>query len=223
MKWEPTGAEMMKALLMVICDEERPTDCLFWHGSPTDSRLQNQSAAATIANLYKVGGTRNIIVNGLNEKTCREKDFPYPGYEIFMNELAAVSVQRKDIIVMPPALHTAAESENLLRLMKERGWKSVTITSAPQHQLRCFLQIIDSMKRLGIYVRAYNRTSQKVSWREPLKKTVLGGGEIGGTLIDHVQAEYDRIVKYADPTGTGYSMNATIPEMFEYLKAREEM
>lgn len=221
--WKPTSEETMKALLMVLCDEARKTDCLFWHGSPTNSTEHNFEAAKEIANLYHSYCTRTIIINGLSRRTCKERHLCYPGHEDFTNELEFAGVSPQNITAIPPANHTAAESETLLVMMKERGWESVTIVSQPHHQLRCFLQIIASMKKLGIFVSVYNRTSPKVSWREPPKKPLLGGGEIDGTLVDHVQGEHDRIVKYADPTGTGYSLNATIPEMFEYLKTRDSI
>lgn len=221
MPWNPTSAEMMKALLMVMMDRGAETDCLFWHGSPTNSWMQNRGVASAIANFWKAGGTKNIIINGLTAAECHAKNLCYPGQEGFLEHLEAMSVPGEKVMIAPRAYHTAAESEALLLMMKERGWKSVTISSQPHHQLRCFLQIIASMQKLGIWVKAYNWTSSLADWSEPLKKPLLGGGEIDGTLVDHVQGEHDRIVKYADPTGTGYSLNATIPEMFEYLKTRD--
>lgn len=221
--WHPSSEEMMKALLMVLTDTgiEAPTECLFWHGSPTNSRSHDRYAARSIAKFYRAGGTDNIVVNGMDGKTCKERNLCYPGHEMFIGELRSLGVAAEDITMIPPSNHTAAESENLLRMCLQRNWKSVTITSAPHHQLRCFLQIIASMTKLGIRVDAYNRTFYEVDWREPLKKPLLDGGEIDGMLVDHVQAEHDRIVKYANADGVQFTKNATIPEMFDYLKTRE--
>ncbi|MDP1719307.1 MAG: hypothetical protein Q8L24_02690 [bacterium] len=221
--WKPTSEEMMKALLMVLTDKSTTTDCLFWHGSPTNSRLQNWMASVAIADFCGASGTKNIIVNGLTATECRAKNLCYKGREYFLEALSARNIAREQVIIAPGTYHTAAESEALLVMMKEHGWKSVTIVSQPHHQLRCFLQIIASMKKLGIYVKAYNWTSWVVDWSESLEKPLLGGGSMDGTLVDQVQGEHDRIVHYADPTDTGYSLNATIPEMFEYLKTREQM
>lgn len=223
MKWEPTSAEMMKAMLAVLLDKEAATDCLFWHGSPTDSARQTRAQAGMIAHLDRTAWFGKVIINGLTGGTCNAKNLCYPGAEIFRAALVSLGVNDGDIIEIPPANHTAAESEALLKLMKDREWNSVAIVSQPHHQLRCFLQIIASMKKLGIPVAAYNRTPRNVDWYESLKKPVLGGGEIDGTLADHVAAENERITKYADPTGTDYSLNATIPEMFEYLKTRDSI
>ncbi|MDO8467192.1 MAG: hypothetical protein Q7S83_03590 [bacterium] len=223
MKWEPTSAEMMKAVLMVLMDKEKKTDCLFWHGSPTTSTAHNREAAITIGRFYKEKMTKNIFLNGHSHLVCSLRGLAYPGLEVFTDELERCGVRRDDISIIAGADHTAAESETLLKMMHDQDLRAVTIVTAPHHQLRCFLQIIASMKKLGIFVKAYNRTFHVVDWSKPLAKPLLGGGTMDGTLVDHVQGEYDRIVKYAQKDGVDFTPNATIPEMFEYLRIRDEM
>jgi len=57
-------------------------------------------------------------------------------------------------------------------------------------------------------------------------KNVLGSGTVLGAMDKHVEAELERVVKYAQavrPDGLQYTRHATIPEMFEYLKKRDEL
>jgi hypothetical protein len=79
---------------------------------------------------------------------------------------------------------------------------------------------VASMEKLGINANVYNKTFHTMDWKGQLSKPLLGGGEIKGLVMDHVAAEYERIVKYAQKGGIGYTRHATIQEMFEYLKKR---
>lgn len=140
-------------------------------------------------------------------------------------------VSEKSIIILPPSSHTGAESRNLLLLAKERGWTKLAIASQPHHQLRCFLQIVALMSEVDYYPAVYNAPPPPIAWNYPMTKPVMAGGtamteDVMGTLPDHIAAEMERIVMYAQPLvdgGPKYTRNANFQEMFEYLDRRAKM
>lgn len=221
--WEPTPEEIMKAVLIALCDHRKKSDALFIHGSPMDDPYINNGVLNMSANAVHVGMVPLIVLNGISEKTAREKHLCYPGYEPWARELINLGIDPPQILTIPACNHTAAESEALLKLAEQKSWRTLNIISAPHHQLRCFLQIIASMEKLGIDLDVYNLTFSLLgNTTREMKKPLLGGGEITGTIWDHIAAETQRIIKYAQKDGVGYTPHATIPEMLAYVKKRDK-
>jgi hypothetical protein len=134
--------------------------------------------------------------------------------------LAHLDVPAINISLIPPAEHTAKESGEVLKLARERGWRTVTIASQPHHQLRCFLQIIELMGKMKFWINVYNLTSCYLPQTRRMAKPLLGGGVLEGTIQDHIAGEYERILKYAQKDGDGFTPHATIPEALAYLDRR---
>jgi len=218
--WQPSADEIMKALLRVLCDEQKSADALFIHGLPTTDDFHNNQALATAVTAYQNGMAKNIVINGLTAGECEKLNLAYQGCDVWLSKLRKLGLASKDLIILPPSPHTAAESENLLRLAQSYKWKSLTITSMPHHQLRCFLAIVEAMSKLGVFLKVYNKTFYTMNWAVEITKPVMGGGAIIGTVIKHVEEEFERIIRYAQPNGVGYTRHATIPEMFNYLAQR---
>ena len=229
-KWEPSALEMMQAMVAVLNDPCEKTDATLLHGAPArsdelDLRLMEKVARSRIIS------NELIVINGLTAKQCQELNLAYVGFEKWLKLIRPAYVPRSRIVVMPASRNTAEESRNFLLMAKERGWKKVTIASYPYHVLRCFLQIIALMKEMDMMdLHVSCATFQGIDWNREMKKPVLGGqtvlgtGDIAGTLPRHIAEEFQRIVAYAqDPklTGKNYTRHATIPEMFEYLKNRK--
>ena len=215
---EPKALEMMEAMLFVLCDEEKRSDALFVHGRGDGA----QEVLFTAYEAYIKGLVPKIILNGLTGARCKELNLDYVGYEQWVQTLHELGVPPHDILLLSPSNHTAAESENFLLMAKEEGWTTLTIVGAPYHQLRCFLQIVASMERLGIDVDVYNLTFHNVNWAKNAAKLLLGGGEITGTRVDQIVGEYERILKYADRNERGFIHHATVQEMFTYLNKRNQ-
>ena len=227
--WSPTPLEVSIAQVAVL-KEPMPVkaDAIFIHGSPTDDRDQDRQLLSLAADYYHSGGTRNIAINGLTVGTCDDRKLAYPGFEIWYAMLRGKRVAEDDIVQIRPSLHTAAESIGLLEMARTKGWETIIISSQPHHQLRCFLQAVAVMQTMDFWPNVYNMTHGGIPWMRPLQKNVLNadaGGPVEGTIIDHIEAEYERLVKYAQtplPAGTkgSFTRHATIPEMMAYLERR---
>lgn len=234
--WRPTPLEMMQANVAVLTDrlpEASGCNAMFIHGGCVRDDGLDQELLESAFNRYASGQVCKIILNGLTLERCRKESQAYDGYEMWQASLLSQGMPGADIYVLPPSSHTAAESKNFLLLAKEEGWDRVAISSRPHHQLRSFLQIIALMDEVDFHPKVYNAVGPGIDWNYSMKKpvmsgkTVMGGGEVQGTLIDHIAAEFDRIVAYAQPPEIvdgkpKYIRNATIPEMLVYLEQRDK-
>jgi hypothetical protein len=229
-KWVPTPLEISQAQVAVLADTlPLQCDAVFIHGSPIrDDQLDRQILKKVMDN-YMQGRFSRIILNGLTEEACREKNLAYAGCGPWIKTLGFVDNPGMDIVLLEPSAHTGAESRNLLKMAKEKGWQKIAISSHPHHQLRCFLQIIALMEEVGWTPDVYNIPGPAIDWNRQLKKPVMAGTgfseDVNGTLSDHIAAEYERIVAYAQQPEVvdgkpKFTRHATIPEMMEYLAKR---
>ena len=187
--------------------------------------------APVVRKAVSVWGPRrkgSLVVNGLTGEECDELNVAYTGLENWLEKLGTFGVQSYSVELLHNAPNTAAESKMLLLMAREKGWATLTIMSYPYHILRCFLQIISLMEESGIWLRVHCQTFQEVEWTRPMAKPVMKGAEpVFGKLPEHIAAEFQRIITYAQepPLENGkpkYTRHATIPEMFGYLERREE-
>jgi len=215
---EPKALEMMQAMLFVLCDEEKKSDALFLHG-----RGDLVEEGLTLAyDLFRRGLTPKIVINGLTAEKCKELNLDYAGHEGWIDILEKIGARREDVLLLPPSNHTGEESENLVSMAKEQGWKTLTIVAAPYHQLRCFLQIIAAILKSDVDLDVYNQTLHNVNWDKHVTKILMGGGAITGTRLDQIAGEYERILKYTKWGDIRFTRHATISEMLAYMEQRNK-
>lgn len=216
---ELNSLSMLKAAQLVLTDKRPKTDALFIHGSPVNSEELDDRILALGASMMNRDETKAIVINGLSDEICAAKKMAYPGGDTWGRKLALLGIA--EVRKIQPSLHTAAESDNLIALAKNEGWKSVVIASLPHHVLRCMCQMVFCLERASSDLKVYARTLDTVDWDMSAKKTVLGGGVVEGTLLDHCEAEAERLVKYADKNGVGYTPHATLEELIAYFGRRD--
>ena len=79
------------------------------------------------------------------------------------------------------------------------------------------------LKRAQSNLKVYTRTLPSIDWQMIAEKGVLGGQSFRGTLVDaHIREEYERLIKYADKDGTGYTPHATLEELIDYYQWRDQ-
>lgn len=232
MSWTPTALELMQGMNVALADHiPEPCDALFIHGSPVRDDELELFLLENSVRFYTEGRVDRIVINGLSAETCRAKNLAYKGCEPWLRTLEELGVPDEGIVVLEPSPHTGAESRNLLKLAKTMEWTKLVIASQAYHQLRCFLQIIALMEEAGFWPDVYNVPAPGVPWDYPMVKPVMAGGtggitgDVQGALPEHIAAEYDRLVMYAQEPGVvdgrpRFTRHATIPEMLKYLKTR---
>jgi hypothetical protein len=227
--WTPTPLEMMLATTVVLSDHI-PFQCeaVLLHGGLS---VQYEPIGNTLTwSVWRQLTNSDVgvaVLNGMTRDECRALHIAYQGYEEWKKDLLDRGVKNESIVLLPPSATTPIESRNFLLMGKQKGWTRLVITTQPHHQLRCFLQIISLMDEVDFHPKVYNAPAPGISWTQRLSKPLLGGGEIEGAFLDHVQNEFKSIAKYAQEPGRTldgsleYTRNATIPEMLEYLDQRD--
>lgn len=228
--WKPTMAEMVAGYLAVLCDERAFTDALFIHSSQGDPELDTMELCEAFYYYTKNYNTRKkIVLNGLTAKQCQELNLAYCGYEKWREYFLSFGIKKGAILLLPPSKHTGAESENLLHLAKEKGWKSMIIMAYPYHLLRCMCQIVAAMEKLQIHLKVYAKTFRfrEIDWQRKMTRivmngaNVLGQGTVDGQMMKHIASELERVEKYAQEGGN-FTRHATIPELLKYLAERDK-
>lgn len=231
-----------RASSLVLMDR-RPeeTSAVFIHGSPAASDKTDTELLKLAVDMVRGQETGALVINGLTDEACKPdgQRLAYPGCDTWGRTLMSLGFE--NFLKIPPSKHTAAESDNLIKLAHEAGWGSVTIMSYPHHILRCMLQMVFCLERAKSELKVYTRTLPTVDWQMVAEKGVLNQAPFSGTLIDaHMREEYERLVKYADrdcfktPDGhmvseleAGpedkrlYTPHATLEELIAYYKWRD--
>ena len=224
--WKPTAEEMFVAQGIVLADQVPACPAMLIHASPIQNAGLDRALIERCVRARNDGLVSKIVINGLKTGVCQENNLAYSGREIFLHILHELGVPREDIIVLKSSFHTKVESQRFLRLAREYGWSSLVISDQPHKQLRCFLAIIASMDEVGFWPDVYNLPGPAIPLHLRMKKPVLRGVEpVDGTILDHLVAEFKRIVQYAQEPEVingvpKFLRNATIPEMFAYLEHR---
>lgn len=212
-----------RASSLVLVDKRMKTGAVFIHGSPAANDAIDTELLKLAVSMVHDQETKSLVINGLTDAACwpNGQRLAYPGCDTWGCTLS--SLEFSDFLMIPPSKHTAAESDNLIKLANEMGWESVTIMSYPHHILRCMLQMVFCLKRAQSNLKVYTRTLPSIDWQMIAEKGVLGGQSFRGALVDaHIREEYERLIKYADKDGTGYTPHATLEELIDYYKWRDQ-
>lgn len=214
---------LCKALLMVLTGPHPATNAVFVHGSPAADDEIDTDLLRLAVDMVAKKEAGSLVINGLTDAECWPggKRLAYPGSDTWGRTLQQIGFSGQ--LMIPSSKHTAAESDNLISLAKEKGWESITIMSYPHHILRCMLQMVFCLARAKSDLKVYTRTLPSINWQKVAEKGVLNNEPFRGTLIEaHVREEYERLIKYADKEGTGYTPHATLNELLVYCQWRDE-
>ncbi|MBX4197924.1 hypothetical protein KW782_01165 [Candidatus Parcubacteria bacterium] len=212
---------MMQAMLLILTDQQPRTDALFIHGVMKTEL--NDIELKLGRNMLHGRLTKRLVLNKMTAAECKKHGIAYGGYEAWLDRLRSLSVEESDILFIPPSVHTGTECDNLITLALEQEWDSLTIMSQPEHLLRCMLQIVYVMEVRNVQLKVYALTPKIVNWGIPAVKMVMNGPTIAGNLFTQIAAEYQRVEKYKDRSGTGYMPHATLDELIAYYHQRDNL
>lgn len=199
-------------------------DAMFIHGACIHDKYIYDAIVRNASNTFLNGVVNNLVINSTSDYGW------YPRPEVWHGWLTDLGVPSESILTISPADKTPDESINLLRLADENGWKDVAISSVSHHQLRCFLQIVAEMQRDPLKKRRiYNKPTCGISWSRELTKRSINPSvkPVVGTFNVHCELEVQNISRYAVPFEDraqvkDFTPHATIEEMFEYLRWRDQ-
>lgn len=117
-------------------------------------------------------------------------DGSIPSWEIKQKFMDSGILEEK-ILIEDQSQHTKGQAINVLRFIKDRGWKKIILVSSPYHQIRAFLTFLAQLRKKGLSdsVHLINAPAHLEWFREiPAKKK---------SAIDLlVEEEIPRLKKY---------------------------
>ncbi|MCB0208222.1 MAG: YdcF family protein [Anaerolineae bacterium] len=141
----------------------------------------------------------------------------YPGYKQWQHELHQLGINSADVAGIPPSteaiLHTRVEAEGLVRYLKATGAKTVSVISAPFHQLRCFMTVVSVALEEMPELKIYSQVGTSLPWHETV---VHSQGTLQLKRSNLIKSELDRITTYQQK-GDLVSTEA----VYDYLTRRD--
>lgn len=226
---EPSALDMMRAMYVSLGDLT-PTRCHahLVHGAPAAEEHLYRKLLQAVADHYHTGTVDAVVLNGLSVEECTRQNQGYRGFEIYRDSLIGFGVPEQSIEVLPPSRHTAAESDNFLKMARVRGWQNLVVSSLPHHQLRCFLQIVALIAQ-PYWCKVYNMTVGGISLASTVSKPAWIDSRwpsVSAPLFDNFEEEFKRILRYAQEPKVingvvEYTRHAMIPEALAYVLWRD--
>lgn len=131
-----------------------------------------------------------------------------PASEMQREFLKRVPNARTDLEVR--SQHTGDQATEIMKMAKERGWKSIIIVASHYHQYRAFLTFLKAMRESGLSL-VLSSSPAKPKWFEILQNNRHE------RRIDALEDEFKKIDAYRNEFGNV----ATYDEGIEYLQWKE--
>lgn len=136
--------------------------------------------------LYKEGWAPLVVISGGVEKPPHS----IPAKEM-MPHLIAAGVPESSILLEEKSMHTRDQGIEIMKLAKEKNWKSIIIVASHYHQYRAYLTILKTLQESGLTLRLINSPARDLLWFQHDEQ---------GRRIDLLDAEMKRIALYT-PNG----------------------
>ena len=155
------------------------------------------------ARLFKDGWAPRVVVSGgINN----------PGYGSFPSDkmkkkLIQAGIPGNKIMVEERSLNTRDQAVEILKLAKNKGWKTIILVASHYHQLRAYLTFLQEMKKSKTRIKIINAPETDIYWFND---------NPWGRRIDLMKAELLRIEKYRKQGHV-----ATFKDVIEYQKRKE--
>ena len=172
-------ADLARAAMMLSSDQPKGlVDALYLHGLSNGMVESAKLFDVALSFFYTTSSSPVIAFNGSDGEGMGDQNKPgaaWPGKRWYIEELSRMledeecPVPKAHLIPTGPALHTREETDKLVALAKERGWKSVGILSVAYHAVRSMSCLVASMDTAGYWMKAYFITPPTTSWWSQMK------------------------------------------------------
>lgn len=117
-------------------------------------------------------------------------------------------MKKNNILIESVSQHTRGQAEEVMKIVKERQWKSIILVASAFHQPRAFLTFLKAMKEQNLMIKVFNAPALH-SWFTP--------SSVQSTRMELLQKEIEKIEEYQKKGHV-----ATLQEAFEYQKWKEQ-
>ena len=156
------------------------------------------------ARLYKEGWAPIVVISG--------GDTDQPAYAVpasqMLPALLKEGVPREAVILEEKPQNTRDQAVEIMKLARERGWKSIILVASHYHQYRAFLTFLKAMREAGLELALISAPVRDLRWWEKTGR---------GLRIDNFATELKKIDKYREEQGHV----ASYEEGIQYLQWKE--
>lgn len=200
-------------------------DAVYLHGL-SEGMVASCDLFGLVADFVSAGRTGVVAFNGSDGRGMPPQDKPgaaWPGSEWYQKELRARGISPAVLVPTRDGLHTRDECDAFVELAKERGWRSVAITTLPFHWPRVLACLVGAMENAGYKLFACFLRPETVRLYYPMVGSQ--GLEQNSTFICEAGGDVLRLFKYWDKGRENdawrNAWGAPPEEIFHYLDQRD--
>lgn len=158
----------------------------------------------TAVGLFSEGWAHKIVFSG------GAINYDYGSYpkEDVIPRLIELGVNESDIMIDDKSMHTKAQSEAIVKLARNIGWKRIILVASPDHQYRAYLTFLRTILNEYPELILINAPARNLRWFED---------KGWKTQFDRLDQEFERIDKYSS---MGHL--ASYEEAIEYQEWKEQ-
>lgn len=157
------------------------------------------------ADLYKKRWAPFVVISGGSN---RPEAGCYPA-TILKTMLEKEGISSDRIILENKSQHTRDQAVEVMKLVKEKGWRKILLVGSHFHQLRAFLTFLKAMQEANLKIQIINAPVRDLPWFKP--------SPFGPTRIELFTAELIKMEQYSKD---GHIAN--IDKAIEYQEWKEK-
>lgn len=157
------------------------------------------------ARLYRERFAPLVVISGGDTS---KRDYALPASEM-LPDLLEKGVPREAVVLEEKSQNTREQAIEIMKLAKERGWKSILIVATHYHQYRAFLTFLKAMRDSGLSL---------ILTSSPARPKWFGENGRGKKRIGILEDELRKIKEYGARGDV-----ASFEEGIEYLQWKESL
>lgn len=150
--------------------------------------------------LFKNKWAPKVVISGGIDK----KPHSIPAGEMFQS-LLDEGVPQESILLEEKSLNTREQGVEIMKMVKDRNWKSIILAASHYHQYRAYLTFLKTMYEANLKISIINSPVRDLPWFQSSE-------EAGGKRFDILEKEFEKIEKYGKEMGH----QATFEEAIDY-------
>ncbi len=135
--------------------------------------------------LFKNGWAPLIVISGGIDKPPHS----LPA-KVMLPELLKLGIKESSVLLEEKSMNTREQAVEIMKMVKEKNWKSIIIVASHYHQYRAYLTFLKGMKEAGLDILIINSPARDLKWFEDDEKA-------SGKRVDVLEREFEKIEEYS--------------------------
>lgn len=110
--------------------------------------------------------------------------------KVMLPELLKFGLKENSVLLEDRSMNTREQAIEIMKLAKERDWKSIIMVASHYHEYRAYLTFLKGMQEVGLKISIINSPARDLKWFEDDESA-------GGKRADVLEKEFEKIDEYA--------------------------